>query len=132
MDLVRDIWRSAVRLPLPVQVWVFAVLMPVNLAALFVLGQPLGVLVAVLAVGALAANGVVIVLDRGFSLLMALPHVALWVPLMGVLVYLLVGRDDVGGGYAAYLVTLLVVDAISLFFDVRDAKAWIDGDRDTF
>ncbi|WP_341241965.1 hypothetical protein [uncultured Nocardioides sp.] len=131
-SLVADVLASTQRLPLGVQVWVFLVLMPVNLAALVALGQPLGPLVAALAVGALAINGVVMVLDRGFSLAMALPHVALWVPLLGVVVYLLLGRDDVGAAYAAYLVVLLVVDAVSLWFDVPDAKRWLDGQRDTF
>ena len=132
MSLVRDVLGSAQRLPLAVQAWVFLVLMPVNLAALVVVGQPLGPLVAALAVGALAVNGVVMVLDRGFSLAMALPHVVLWVPLLGVIGYALLGRDDVGGAYAAYLVVLLVVDAVSLWFDVPDAKRWLDGQRDTF
>ncbi len=81
MNLVKDIWSSTLRLPRAVQLWVFVVLMPVNLAALVVLDQPLGPLVAGLAVGALAVNGVVMVLDRGFSLAMALPHVLLWMPL---------------------------------------------------
>ena len=132
MSLVRDIWGSTLRLPTPVQVWVFVVLMPVNLAALVVVGQPWGVLVAGLAVGALAVNGAVMVRDRGFSLAMALPHVVLWIPLLGVIAYLLLGHDDVGGGYAAYLTVLLVVDAISLYFDVPDSRAWLAGDRETF
>ena len=97
MSLVRDIWGSTLRLPTPVQVWVFVVLMPVNLAALLVVGQPWGGVVAGLAVGALAVNGVVMVRDRGFSLAMALPHVVLWIPLLGVIAYLLLGHDDVGG-----------------------------------
>ncbi len=131
MSLVRDVWGSTLRLPRPVQLWVFVVLMPVNLAALLVVGQPWGLVVAALAVGALAINGVVMVRDRGFSLAMALPHVVLWIPLLVVIGYLLLGRDDVGGGYAAYLVVLLVVDAISLYFDVPDSRAWLKGERDT-
>ncbi len=131
MSLARDVLASTQRLPLGVQVWVFLVLMPVNLAALVALGQPLGPLVAALAVGALAVNGVVMVRDRGFSLAMALPHVVLWIPLLGVIAYALLARDDVGGVYAAYLVVLLVVDAVSLWFDVPDAKRWLDGERDT-
>ena len=131
MSLVRDIWGSTLRLPTPVQVWVFVVLMPVNLAALLVVGQPWGVVVAALAVGALVVNAAVMVRDRGFSLAMALPHVVLWIPLLAVIGYLLLAGDDVGGGYAAYLVLLLVVDAISLYFDVPDSRAWLKGERDT-
>ncbi len=132
MQLVRDIWGSALRLPFPMQLWLFGLLMPVNIAALFALGQPLGPLVAVLAVGALAANGVVMVIDRGFSLAMALPHVALWVPLLGVIGYLLLGGEDLSGGYTAYLVALLVINAISLYFDIPDTRRWFAGQRDTF
>ncbi|MBD8870194.1 hypothetical protein [Nocardioides donggukensis] len=132
MSLLRDIWGSATRLPIAVLVWMLGILVPANLGILFFLGEPVSLVVAVLALGALAANGVVMVVDRGFSNAMALPHVALWVPLAAVLLHALVVRDDVTGGYAAYLEAVLVVNAISLVFDVRDSKAWLDGERATF
>ena len=72
-------------------------------------------------------NGVLMLVERGFSRAMALPHVLIWTPMLGLVVWLL--AQDIPAGYRAYLLILLAVDAVSLGFDVIDTRRWLSGDR---
>ncbi|MCI5097892.1 MAG: hypothetical protein MRY77_16390 [Rhodobacteraceae bacterium] len=119
-----EIWQSFRRLPLWVQIWVALILIPVNLIplVLFLQGAPGWVLIALLSVGGMALNLPIMLMERGFSRTMALPHVVLWTPL----VLLLIGRLEEGD---ALVVLILLVDVVSLAFDYVDAVKWWRGDR---
>ena len=121
-----EIWTSFRSLPLWVQVWVVGILMPVNLAAIFFLNQPFGYWVALLAIGAMLPNVLIIFKERGFSKMMAWPHLLPWSILV---IWLLVSPPVGSAAYGSYLLILLVVDAISLAFDYPDARKWWQGDR---
>ncbi|MBL4807267.1 MAG: hypothetical protein JKY31_08260 [Rhodobacteraceae bacterium] len=124
--MIRDIYASFRALPVWVQVWVALILVPVNAAALLFITEPSGVWIAILAVGAMLPNLGVMAYDRGFSKLMALPHLLPWSVLVS---WLLFFRPEAFGAYAIYLWVLLAIDAVSLGFDFPDAGKWIKGDR---
>jgi len=107
---------------------VFGILVPVNAAAIFFVAAPLGVWVAVLAIGGLLPNLGVMIVERGFSRTMALAHLVMWPPLVTLIVWAL-AQDGLGGGYRLFLLLLLVVDVVSLIFDVHDARRWLRGDK---
>ncbi|SEM83116.1 hypothetical protein SAMN04488077_108141 [Roseovarius tolerans] len=125
--MISEIWHSYRRLPLWVQAWVSVILVPVNTASLAFLSEPFGLWVAALAVGAMLLNGVMMLVERGFSKLMALPHVLIWTPMLGLVLWLL--AQEIAPDYRIYLLILLAVDVISLVFDVIDTRKWLSGDR---
>lgn len=126
MYLVSDLWQNYRALPLWVQIWVFGVLVPVNAASIFFIGQPGGLWIAFLAITAMLINVPVMIVERGFSKTMALSHLPLWTPLV---IWLIVARPEGSAAYQSYLWVLLVVDAISLGFDYPDAWRWWKGER---
>lgn len=89
-----DIWKSYRAMPMWVQLWVGLVLTPVNMASLFFISEPSGLMVAFLANIAMALNMPVILYDRGFSKLMALPHLVPWTFLVGIIIF---QRPDASG-----------------------------------
>lgn len=129
MRYVVDIWHSFRALPGWVQAWVALVLVPVNAVSLAFLDRIEGPLVAALALGAILLNGVPLLVERGFSKAMAIPHVLLWTPLVAGIAAYAVRGDLPPGGFGRYLVLLGAVNAVSLAFDFRDARAWLRGDR---
>ncbi|KCV83236.1 hypothetical protein ATO10_00705 [Actibacterium atlanticum] len=124
-----DIFRSFLRLPLWVQIWVAVVLAPINLAALAFLDAPGGVWIAVLSIGGMLPNVAIMIKERGLSKAMSFPHLVIWVPLV-VLVAFKVTTQDLPAGFATYLWALLIIDLVSLGFDFPDAYKWWRGDRD--
>lgn len=126
--MILDIWQSYRRLPLWVQLWVALVLVPVNAASLVFWGAPMGAWLAVMAVGAMLLNGVIMLVERGFSKMMALPHVLIWTPLV-VLILWLLAQGDLAPGYGRYLMILLAVDLFSLALDYADTVKWLRGER---
>ena len=125
-NIIVDIWASFRAMPGWVQLWVALILVPVNMASLLFLDAPRGALIAVLANIGYLLNLPVMLLDRGFSKRMALPHLVPWTLLVALLVF---ARPEAMGSYAAYLWVLLIVDAVSLLFDYPDALKWLRGDR---
>ena len=126
--MIREIWHSYRRLPLWVQLWVAVILMPINAASLTFVAHPSGVWVAAMAVGAMLLNGAIMLAEGGFSKLMALPHVAIWTPMLGLVAWLL--AQDIAPAYRGYLLILLVIDTVSLVFDALDTRKWLSGDRE--
>jgi len=125
--MIAGIWTSARSLPLWVQIWVFGVLVPVNTATLWFWGAPYGPVIAALAVGGMIPNAVLMVVERGFSRAMSFSHLLCWPPLLLLLVWVLsVGAPT---GPKGFLWLLLGVDAISLGFDLPDARRWLRGER---
>jgi hypothetical protein len=125
--MILQIWQSYRRLPLWVQLWVALILVPVNAASLFFLTHPAGAWLALMAVGAMLCNGVLMLVERGFSKVMALPHVLIWTPMLGLILWLL--NQDIAESYRSYLIILLAVDVVSLILDVVDSRKWLSGDR---
>jgi len=124
--IITAIWLSFRRMPLWVQIWVVFILVPVNMASLAFLFQPMGIWVAFLANIAMMMNLPVMIIDRGFSKMMALPHLVPWSVLIGILLFV---RPEGSEAYSAYLWVLLCVNAVSLLFDFPDALKWFRGDR---
>ena len=125
--MLTEIWKSFRAMPVWVQIWVAFLLSPINMAALFFINQPSGIWVAILAIGAMMLNMPVIMYDRGFSKLMALPHLIPWTILV---LWIAFARPVGSAGYDTYLWILLVTNLISLGFDFPDALKWWKGDRE--
>lgn len=125
--MIQQIWQSYRRLPLWVQLWVALILVPVNAASLIYITQPAGAWLALMAVSAMLCNGVLMLLERGFSKVMALPHVLIWTPMLGLILWLL--SQDIPATYRSYLVILLAIDVVSLTLDFSDTRKWLSGDR---
>jgi hypothetical protein len=127
--LIGDIWRSLRSLPLWVQIWMFVILVPANLLSILFLDQPFGTAVAVMAIGGIAPNAVLMVVQRGFSKAMAISHLIFWIPLILLLLGMITGELPWSQGYVIYFWCLLIINAISLVFDVLDFGKWFQGDR---
>lgn len=125
-NIVLDIYTSFRAMPVWVQIWVMIILVPVNMASLLFLFEPSGMVIAFLANIAMMMNLPVMLKDRGFSKMMAVPHLVPWVILVAILLFV---PPLAEGNYAIYLKVLLVVDVISLGFDFPDAVKWKRGDR---
>lgn len=122
-----EIWRSFRSLPAWVQIWVAFLLVPINMTAVFFLDQPSGIWIAVLAIGAMMMNLPIMVYDRGFSKLMAFPHLVPWTILV---LWIAFARPAGSAAYDTYLWVLLAINVISLGFDFPDAAKWLQGDRE--
>ncbi|MEP3246909.1 MAG: hypothetical protein ABJN40_00775 [Sneathiella sp.] len=125
-----DIYRSFRRLPLWVQIWVVFWLAPMNMGGLFFLDHTLGLGIAVLGIVGMLPNMIIIVVERGFSPTMALPHLIPWTLLVLWLIIVMTGEDAPDGSIALYIWALIVTDILSLFFDYRDSFHWLKGKRD--
>ncbi len=123
--MVNDIWASFRSLPTWVQIWVLVVLIPVNLAPLAFMDQPHGELIAVLAVTGMALNIPIMLAARGMSKAMALPHLLCWGPLVIVIAMVLSADSALSPEYAGFLTLLLIIDTISLGFDLHDSFHWV-------
>lgn len=87
IETIFRIAKSAFSLPVWVQLWMFLILIPVNMSGFFMLHTTSGIWVAILGAGALAINAVILFLNRGFSTALAIPHLVLWVPLQVILAH---------------------------------------------
>ena len=121
-----DVFNSLRALPVWVQIWVFIILVPVQVASLFFLSEPLGFWIAILAILGMMPNIFIILYERGFSKLMSIPHLLPWT---GLVLLIIFARPEGSTGFGVYLWVLLVITFISLIFDYIDAiKLW-NGDR---
>lgn len=133
VEVHQSLWRSFRRLPLWVQVWMAGILMPVNLLSFFLLGYSSAHMIAIAAVLALGSNMLLMYRYAGFSRLMALPHLLVWGPLqVMLLIYLAESSPSPSMGEIIYICLVLVVNGISLLFDVLDTWHWLQGDRQVF
>lgn len=126
--MILDIWRSFMRVPTWVAIWIFVILVPVNLLSLVFWDVPFGIWIAVLAIGGMMPNLFIMMKERGVSKLMSLPHVIVWTPLV-ILVAWVLATQELDSTTAMFLIVLLVVDVISLVFDYVDFFKWRRGDR---
>jgi hypothetical protein len=121
-SLIADIWASFLAMPLWVKIWVFAILVPVNMAGMAFISAPMGGWIAFLALIALVANTPVMIVERGLTKTMALPHLPPWTALV---LWIMFARPPATGAYDAYLTVLMLVNLVSLAFDWPDALSWL-------
>ena len=130
MSIMRNILTSWRALPLWVQVWVGLVLVPVNVAAFFMLDTETGQYTAIAALFVALTNGPLMIVYQGMNRVLSLPHLVAW----GPLVYLLALRlasETMATGEWIYAVLIVVVNGISLVFDLLDSWRWLRGERET-
>lgn len=134
MDRMNDIWRSLRSLPVWVQIWVVGILVPVNVLPFFLLETAVGQAGAVAALVVLVTNGPLLWMYRGMNKVLSIPHLLAWGPLEIYLLMLLADsgfRAEAGALELGLAVLLLVINGISLVFDVIDSAKWMAGDRVT-
>lgn len=128
MKPILDIWNSFRALPIWVQIWVILILVPINMGGLFFLDTPQGRIAALLGIGGMLPNLIIVWMQRGFSNAMAFPHLPMWTPLVIWLAWTLSTAQPTGA-LGIYLMVLLLIDIVSLAFDYSDAWKWWQGDR---
>lgn len=134
MDRLNDIWRSWRSLPLWVQIWVAGILVPVNVLPFFLLDTRVGMAGALASLFVVATNGPLMWIYRGMNKVLSIPHLVAWGPLAIYLLMLLADsgfRAEAGTLELGLAVLLLVINGISLAFDVMDSAKWAAGDRAT-
>lgn len=130
MPRLHRLRASIAGLPCWVQAWLI-VLAGTNMASLAWLDTQVGVWTAVSFALVGAMNMPLMFIQGGMTRLLALPHF-LWLGLVAYLLIQLFGADPLptGSSVRAFALTVLVVNAISLAFDVRDAVRWFRGERE--
>ncbi len=116
------------RLPLWVRLWIPFGLGAANLAAFFLTHTPTGYWAAWSAAFVVAVNGPIILVQRGWGKVLALPHLIVWIPLLAYVVHR-IGEPDVTNTELVYGIVLLVVNGISVVFDAADTWRWFAGER---
>jgi hypothetical protein len=77
-----------------------------------------------------ATNVPIMLQQRGMSRLMSVPHLVAWFPLVAWLALRLAGTDPLSPAEAALAWALVIVNSLSLVFDVIDSWRWLAGERD--
>ena len=113
-----DIWASFLAMPLWVQVWVAAILFPANLASFFFLDEQFGIIVVLLCTAGWLTNIFILFYEKGFSNLVALPHVLPWAALIVLVCTMTPSLTD---SFGIYLWLVTGINAISLAFDIPHA-----------
>jgi len=132
VEINRQLWLSFRRLPLWVQVWMALVLVPVNLLSFLVLEYQAAQMVALAAVLALGSNMLLLYRYAGFSRAMALPHLVVWGPLQILLLMRVLQTPAPDAGEVMFICLVLLVNGISLIFDLLDTWRWWQGERQVF
>ncbi|MGI9388939.1 MAG: hypothetical protein ACR2O1_02680 [Boseongicola sp.] len=123
MRFAKDVWSAFLRLPRWVQYWGACILVPANLLTICFVGYPGGWLVCALAIGGMIPNAFILIVTREFGREMAISHLIFWLPLLAVIFWIL--RADPEWNFASFLWILLVVDTISILFDIRETRIWL-------
>ncbi|MEM6986272.1 MAG: hypothetical protein AAF499_07005 [Pseudomonadota bacterium] len=113
-------------MPQWLQIWL-AVLAVMNTLSLFFLRHASGRLVFVVWVIIVAVNSWVFMQAGGFTRSMAFIHM-LWIPMI-VWLGLMPHRDKDTGLLRTWLLLLVLVNCISIGFDVLEIVRWLAGDR---
>jgi len=124
------IFKSLFAMPVWVIVWMLGFLIPANLSGLFLLDYVSGFWVALLGATAIAINAVIVFANGGFSKVLAIPHLVFWVPLQVILLYRYFTVPDMSNFEQNYILVVLIINGVSLVFDIFDTKEWLRGNRD--
>lgn len=130
MLLLTSITHSYRSLPLWVQIWVL-ILVAVNLACLGFLDHVVGQAVALAGLLVILGNAPIMLYYRGMNRAMAIPHLFAWIPLSVFLLLQLGGETALAAGVRNYALSVLLINGISLLFDVWDSVRWLRGERET-
>jgi hypothetical protein len=134
MNALRQSWQSFRSLPTWVQIWVGLILVPVNVAPFIFLDTSTGQWAALAALFVLVTNGPIMLWYAGMNRALSLPHLVAWVPLEVALVLRVTGHAGPATLATPELVlawVLLIVNGISIVFDVLDSWRWLRGERET-
>lgn len=115
------------------QVWVGCILIPANVLPFFLLDSWSGRAAALAALFVVATNVPIMWAASGMSRAMSLPHLLAWIPLEVALAMRLsgaVGALPAGQAEIALAVVLLIVNGVSLVFDMLDSWRWLRVERD--
>lgn len=126
-------WQSFKSLPLWVQIWIGGILIPGNALAFFMLDTWAGQLTASAAIFVVLTNIPIMLIARGMSKLMAVPHLIVWYPLVAVLGYRLFSvssSTEIGALETSFILLIITINGISLLFDTKDSIDWFRGVRD--
>lgn len=127
---LRRLSASIAGLPQWVQAWL-VVLVGTNLASFAFLASDVGrwTAAAIVVVGTL--NLPMMVIQGGLTRLLSLPHF-LWFPLLFFLIGRLHGADALPAGspVRSFALAVLIVNGISLLFDVIEIYRWLRGERE--
>jgi hypothetical protein len=129
LQIILKSWFS---LPVWVQIWIGLILVPVNALPFFYRELCSAHIAAGAALLVLLLNLPIALWEQGFGKLMAIPHVLILGPLQIVLVLRIVnfvGEDTPSAAEINLIVLLLVVNGISLIFDLFDSWRWFRGER---
>lgn len=129
INLVQRIFRSLFALPVWVIIWMLVILIPANLSGLFFLDTVSGRWIAGLGGGALVINTVLVLMNGGFSRVLAIPHVIMWGALEILLIYRMFSESMASIEFQLTLV-VVIINGVSLIFDVIDTRRWYIGERD--
>lgn len=129
MNHIERIFRSHFSLPGWVIAWMWLFLIPANLSGFFFLETSSGRWIALLGGGALIINGLLVLLNGGFSRVLAIPHLLLWGLLEIVLLYRIM-VDALAPTELRLILIVLAINGISLVFDLFDTRRWYLGERD--
>jgi len=124
------IFKSLFAMPVWVIVWMLGFLIPANLSGLFLLDYVSGFWVALLGATAIAINAVIVFANGGFSKVLAIPHLVFWAPLQVILLYRYFTVPDMSNFEQNYILVVLIINGVSLVFDIFDTKEWLRGNRD--
>lgn len=117
-------------MPLWVQLWV-GVLALVNSLWIGLLDTPTGQAAAGAALFVVLANAPLVWHYGGMNRALAIPHLFAWIPLQLFLLQRLLTGEWIGTAELVYAMSLLIVNGISLLFDVYDSWRWLRGERET-
>ena len=129
MAWILRIIKSCLALPLWVFIWVFFILVPANFSGIFLLQYEAGFWVAILGAVGVLVNVPILFMNGGMSKVLAIPHLIFWIPLHFILVNRLM-IANISDFEQNYILIILVINTISLIFDLYDANEWRKGNRD--
>lgn len=132
MKTLASIFRSYTSMPMWVQIWVM-ILVVVNASCLSFLDSAVGRATALAGAFVIVTNLPIMLYYAGMNRAMAIPHLFAWIPLSVFLLLALWGEQsaELPDSVRHYALAVLVVNAISLAFDVVDTRRWLRGERET-
>lgn len=129
-DRLIDSLHSFRAMPTWVQCWVGGVLVPAIVAPFFFLDSELGRVAALASIFVAVTNLPIMLIERGMSRLMAIPHLIAWIPLIVYLGWILANAAPLGVAERSLAIALILITGVSVVFDVFDTYRWVRGERE--
>lgn len=121
---MKELYQSFLSLPHWVKIWMFCILIPVNMLGLLFLDHVVGQWMAILGLAGMIPNIFVMYFEKAFSKTMALSHVIPWTALV-IFLAVQLSQGKVPDGPIFYVAwTVIIVDTISLLFDYKESAEW--------